>query len=267
MKEQEYKLKDFARLTNLSRKALLVYERKGLLLPERVDQKTGYRYYSRKQLRRAALLAFLRNLDVPLAHMIPMLEGKVNLREYFADNNRRMELIKQQIKVNHALQTIQICESSERLLNEKVELVILPQTAMLSLEGKGELKDVSLFFSLLVRFMTQYALRISAAPFTYYFKDCTPGKLHFKVCYPIESYISVQHSDIRCEIFPSTRTAILRHFGDYSNLYLTYGSLIDGIKEQGWACTGEYIESYVIFGDRKYTDSSTFVTTVAGILE
>lgn len=36
---------EFSRLTWLSPKALRLYERRGLLLPDLVDEYTGYRYY------------------------------------------------------------------------------------------------------------------------------------------------------------------------------------------------------------------------------
>jgi hypothetical protein len=39
------------------------------------------------------------------------------------------------------------------------------------------------------------------------------------------------------------------------------------VKERGWKSTGEFIETYTISGDTKYTDSSTFVTNVATVIE
>jgi DNA-binding transcriptional MerR regulator len=56
----------FARLTNLTQKALRVYERDDLLTPARVDSHNGYRWYSIEQVNQARLIGLLRGLDMSL---------------------------------------------------------------------------------------------------------------------------------------------------------------------------------------------------------
>ena len=57
----------FAARARLSAKALRLYDRMGLLVPDHVDEVTGYRYYRPRQTERARLVALLRQLDMPLA--------------------------------------------------------------------------------------------------------------------------------------------------------------------------------------------------------
>ncbi|MFE0927032.1 MerR family transcriptional regulator [Streptomyces mutabilis] len=57
----------FAARARLSAKALRLYDRMGLLVPDHVDEATGYRYYRAGQAERARLVALLRQLDMPLA--------------------------------------------------------------------------------------------------------------------------------------------------------------------------------------------------------
>ncbi len=56
----------FARLTQLTRKALKTYERYGLLRPAHIDPQTHYRYYSLQQVRTAETIRLLRSVGVPL---------------------------------------------------------------------------------------------------------------------------------------------------------------------------------------------------------
>jgi DNA-binding transcriptional MerR regulator len=56
----------FARRSRLSRKALRLYERIGLLVPAEVDGLNGYRRYRPEQLEAARLIVWLRRLDMPL---------------------------------------------------------------------------------------------------------------------------------------------------------------------------------------------------------
>jgi len=59
----------FARAARLSPKALRLYDELGLLTPARVDEWSGYRYYSPDQLERARLVAWLRRLGMPLSQI------------------------------------------------------------------------------------------------------------------------------------------------------------------------------------------------------
>jgi DNA-binding transcriptional MerR regulator len=60
---------EFARRSRLSPKALRLYDELGLLEPARVDDDSGYRYYSATQLDGAWLIAALRQLQIPLAEI------------------------------------------------------------------------------------------------------------------------------------------------------------------------------------------------------
>jgi DNA-binding transcriptional MerR regulator len=64
---------EFARWSRLSRKALRLYDRLGLLRPARVDPDSGYRWYAASQLEQARLIAGLRELGLPLAEIGPIL--------------------------------------------------------------------------------------------------------------------------------------------------------------------------------------------------
>jgi len=63
----EISIGEFARRSRLSLKALRLYDERGVLVPARVDQASGYRYYDTGQLDRARLVAMLRQLQFPLA--------------------------------------------------------------------------------------------------------------------------------------------------------------------------------------------------------
>ena len=73
----------FARACRLSPKALRLYDELGLLRPARVDPDTGYRYYAVEQLEQARLVAWLRRLGMPLAHVrqVRALEPSAAARE------------------------------------------------------------------------------------------------------------------------------------------------------------------------------------------
>lgn len=58
---------EFAARTQLTRKALRIYDRSGLLRPVSTDQWSGYRRYSPQQVPTGRLVALLRGADLSLA--------------------------------------------------------------------------------------------------------------------------------------------------------------------------------------------------------
>jgi DNA-binding transcriptional MerR regulator len=64
---EEISIGEFARRSRLSLKALRLYDERGVLVPSRVDQASGYRYYDTAQLEEARLVVMLRELQLPLA--------------------------------------------------------------------------------------------------------------------------------------------------------------------------------------------------------
>ena len=64
---EEISIGEFARRSRLSLKALRLYDERGVLVPSRVDQASGYRYYDAAQLEAARLVVMLRQLQWPLA--------------------------------------------------------------------------------------------------------------------------------------------------------------------------------------------------------
>jgi DNA-binding transcriptional MerR regulator len=64
---EEISIGEFARRSRLSLKALRLYDGLGVLVPSRVDQVSGYRYYDTAQLDEARLVVMMRQLQLPLA--------------------------------------------------------------------------------------------------------------------------------------------------------------------------------------------------------
>jgi DNA-binding transcriptional MerR regulator len=65
---------EFARLSQLSPKALRLYDELELLPPARVDPDSGYRFYEIGQLEQARLVSSLRQIGVPLAQIRVILD-------------------------------------------------------------------------------------------------------------------------------------------------------------------------------------------------
>lgn len=64
--------------TGLTKKAINYYEEMGLIAPEH-NPENRYRIFTEQDLKRLAIIALLRQLDVPLEKIRPVLEGKISM--------------------------------------------------------------------------------------------------------------------------------------------------------------------------------------------
>jgi DNA-binding transcriptional MerR regulator len=91
---EEVSIGEFARRSRLSVKALCLYDELGVLVPARVDEASGYRYYDVAQLEAARLVAMLRQLDLPLAAIKELLAcDPVDAAERIAAHWREVESV------------------------------------------------------------------------------------------------------------------------------------------------------------------------------
>ena len=70
---EEVSIGEFARRSRLSVKALRLYDELGVVVPARVDEASGYRYYDVAQVDEARLVVMLRQLELPLAEIKELL--------------------------------------------------------------------------------------------------------------------------------------------------------------------------------------------------
>lgn len=73
---------EIAAFFNVSVKAMRVYEKMGILKPVKVDENTGYRYYSADQVKQLDALLELRELGFSLAEIKRLLEDGMTPEQY-----------------------------------------------------------------------------------------------------------------------------------------------------------------------------------------
>ena len=104
---------DVAGLYRLSVSTLRHYERLGLVIPERVDPETGYRYYSTRQFEPLNTIRYLRALDMPLEEIadffhdrdVDRIEDKLRRQKQAVEEKQR-ELRRVERKLDNRLRQI-----------------------------------------------------------------------------------------------------------------------------------------------------------------
>ena len=73
-----FRIGEFAQIAQVSGRQLRFYDQLGLLRPAHVDQQTGYRYYTIRQLPRLNSILALKELGLALEQIGPLLEDKIS---------------------------------------------------------------------------------------------------------------------------------------------------------------------------------------------
>ena len=111
-----FKIGEVAKMLHVSMGTLRHYEQAGLLTPEYVDKKTGYRYYSARQLEVLNTIRYLRVLDMPLPQIADFLQNRdVDVmrekllwqKEMIREKKRELELAER--KIDHRLERLNDC--------------------------------------------------------------------------------------------------------------------------------------------------------------
>lgn len=102
------KIGDFSKLSCISVRMLRYYDKHNILKPSSVDDYTGYRFYTAKQLEEASIILKLRSLKFSIAEIKNILssDSEIDVNSYF--NNKKEEiqnelnhLIKVEEEINH----------------------------------------------------------------------------------------------------------------------------------------------------------------------
>lgn len=100
VKEQSlYSIGEFAKLCGVKKDTLFHYDEIGILKPEFIDPKNGYRYYSRRQILTFDIIACLKECQTPLKEIKNYMENRDT--EYFLEilQKKEEELQKEQEKI------------------------------------------------------------------------------------------------------------------------------------------------------------------------
>lgn len=107
---------DFSKLSRISIRMLRHYNEIGLLMPDAVDDFTGYRYYSETQLPRAGHIHVLKNMGFSLSVISEILERYEDAQEmerFLLIRKKELEASEEEIK-----QRLQLLDSTVRWLRK-----------------------------------------------------------------------------------------------------------------------------------------------------
>lgn len=258
---------EFARLGQVSVKALRHYDTLGLLKPAAIDPESGYRRYTEAQLPRLRRIGELKTLGFRLEAIGPLLDEPPLPSHWRALlHERQSELLRE---IHAGRTTLSRVDREVRQLDAAtspqeyaVELVELEPVLVAGVRGRIAEGAIYTLFEELRGWLAQQSLSVAGPFLTLGYTD-SPYEAD---THDAEAAVVLDASlpgDDRVQVreLPAVQAARVMHYGDYRQLYRAHEALGRWVYENGFERVDPGRELY--WRDHSHvTTSSEFVTEI-----
>ena len=250
--EIKLKIGEFSRLMQTTVKTLRHYEQIGLLLPDEVDEATGYRYYRMEQMQRLNAIKDLKSLGFSLDEIKDIYDDdthtpSLEILEAKIDDCRRQLRELEQRRLRLAV----LADSRKQLLiMEKFSIQSLPEIIVASHREVVENYDAIGAMCVNVIGPEMQRLGCKCPPPGYCFtiehdKEYKPKDIDIEYCEQVEE-AGEDSAIITFKRLPAVPTALcMKHVGPYDHFYQSYVELFKYAEEQGYQIAGAPRTCYI----------------------
>lgn len=257
-----YKIGEFSKIAKTSIKTLRYYESEGLLIPKKIDEFTGYRYYDSSQLIELGKIISLRQLGISINDIKSVLNGtdmSLILNEKRKELNNLLKLSNEQLsRIDYLL------EGND--MNYEVIKKELPDYTVYYKEGVvKEFSDLSDFILTSGKECLELNPDIKCIEPDYCFVTYLDGEYkenNIKVRYSqAVTKSGIENDSIKFEKLTPIEAVCVYHKGSYEGLRNAYNFLINWIEKNGYEMSNYPRERY-IDGIWNQSDSSLWLTEI-----
>lgn len=246
------KIGEFSRLMQTTVKTLRHYEQIGLLLPDEVDEATGYRYYRMEQMQRLNAIKDLKSLGFSLDEIKDIYDDdthtpSLEILEAKIDDCRRQL---RELEQRRLLLAVLADSRKQLLIMEKFSIQSLPEIIVASHREVVENYDAIGAMCVNVIGPEMQRLDCKCPPPGYCFtiehdKEYKPKDIDIEYCEQVEE-AGEDSAIITFKRFPAVPTALcMKHVGPYDRFYQSYVELFKYAEEQGYQIAGAPRTCYI----------------------
>ncbi len=232
----------FARITQLSLKALRLYDQLGILKPFEVDAWNGYRYYHPDQVSTARLVRSMRQMDMPLAVIRAALVGRPEdlprlVEEYLGTLEKKLAKARQIAPL-----LTQLIQPKEPDMSFEIEVSDIPTQYVFSITAHVYVKDLDQ--TILKNLKSMYGLLAAQGkapqgpPFGIYHGPINAEENGpIEICLPVEPTATAELG-ATLRMIPAMRVASTTLVGaqcDFPAILQAYDAVCDWILQNGYA--------------------------------
>jgi len=226
-----YSIGEFSQVTGLSVKTLRYYHEKGILIPDSVDEATGYRFYNAAKIEKARVVMRLRQMEFSIEDIAKVFAECADDADILNHLERQKQLLQQRISedrdiVRSLSEIIASEKEAKRLLEgtrHAVEEKSVEPMLVAGIRVRGKYSDCGAVFPALGKAMGRY---ICGKPLClFYDGEYREEDANFEPCFPIRKRVEAEGISVR--ELPGARCLSLVHRGRYDQLGRSYARILE----------------------------------------
>lgn len=240
------KIGDFSKLSHLTVKALRLYEKEGLLIPESTDEWTGYRFYETSQLEAAAKIKAYRQLGLSIDEIRDIMSG-ADVKAVLSGKARALKAEKKSIDVR--LSIISHILEDKDMKYQVTEKNIASATVYYAEATLKMYSDIMQFIPMCAQKCLELNPGMKCAEPHYEFCEYLDGEYR-------ETDVRIRHNEavqnfgkesnfIKFRRIPETKVLSTFHKGGYDSIGEAYAYIIKYAEENGYRVTAPARECYI----------------------
>ena len=250
--KKKLKIGEFSQLMQVTVKTLRHYEQKGLLVPDEVDEWTGYRYYSIDQMQRLKTIRDLQRLGFSLDEIKDLCDSYSHtptirqLTEKIKETEAELKLL---IARRNQLLDWRNARKEMKTM-EKISIQSLPEIIVAS--HREVIPNYAAIGPMCVEKIGPEMQRLGCKcpPPGYCFtiehnKEYTPTDIDIEYCEQVEE-MGEDSAIIKFKRLPAVPKALcMKHIGPYERFYESFTEAFRNIEEQGYKAVGQHRTCYI----------------------
>jgi DNA-binding transcriptional MerR regulator/DNA gyrase inhibitor GyrI len=227
---------EFSRVTQLTIKALRLYHEKGILIPDRIDYDSKYRYYRSSAVEKAMVIKRLKDMGFSLNEIKEIVQECSDDTQVAAYVEKKLkavdDVIRQHMDMKQNLSLFLQRDEEEARLEQTdhspaVEEETIPGMLIAGIRFKGKYPEVGYKFGTLFKAFGRYA---RGKPFTlYYDGEYKEEGADIEACIEVKKKIEIEGID--CRELEGGKAVTLIHRGPYQELNRSYQKIYEYCRE------------------------------------
>ena len=245
-----YSIGEFSKINRITPKTLRHYDRIGLLKPDRVDDWTGYRYYSGSQLPRIRKILKLKALGLPLDEIGTLLKENAHAGHILQQQEQRLQqhIQESQSRLEQLREYLIQLEGGQNMQTD-VTMKQLPEVIVASM--RTVVPSYNTYFDIVPK-MGEYMESVGAVCrepeycfSIYHDGEYRDSDIDVEICEAVVAPCR-ESEKVKFKTIPAVpQAACLQHHGPYQSLQDTYNRLFTWIHQNGYQPADNPRESYI----------------------
>ncbi|MDA8236188.1 MAG: MerR family transcriptional regulator [Clostridia bacterium] len=242
-----FKIGEFSLLNKVTVATLRHYEKIGLLVPEYVDQWTGYRYYSASQLPKINRIIALKKIGFSLAEIAQILSDGTSVQKMTHQLKLKQDEITAEVEIRQ--QQISQIEKYLKTLQKEEDCVVynitvkdFPEMIVSSMRGVvAGYNDQARMWCEMGEYMKSEKVTCPNTPghcFTIYHDGEYKENMDIEICEEVTAYATDSETVKFKKMAVLKDVACVIHKGSPDTLHLAYGALLKWIEDNGYEING-----------------------------